>query len=414
MACLVRTIIAAAMVLLAMSPAAHSASDADCATAEAAHFEAWRAKCDAALAQETDPIQRAKLLYRRAYVSVEKHRYDDALKDLNAALAADPDNPLYLHERAYVNSELSEFAAALVDLDRQVALQPEEPTAYRERAHARHFSGDLAGAYEDRDKEVRLTPDSPQALLYRGEDALWIGRFADAAADAKRAGKLAKSARNNKAQADAAELLAQVESWRRTSPSRGSAARCTLDEGIDQKTPPTLIGDCTQAFLAATNGIAKADALTTRSVAWLVLANDQDSSTGDLRVAAALDPQSADRYLNLGFSYLSSRFSWAAKREFDRALELERNPFALAGRAAARKNLGDPTGARADAMASQEIYPNEAASGVLADLAFDEGDHDAARAHYLDAYRLGSRDDQLIARLKDLGVTDPAAAAERP
>ena len=301
MACLLRTIFAAAMVFLAMSPAAHSATDADCAIAEAKDFEAWRTRCDAALVQEADPIERAKLLFRRAYVSVEQYRYDDALKDLNEALAADPDNPLYLHERAYINSELSEFAAALVDLDRQVALQPEEPTAYRERAHARHYSGDLAGAYEDRDKEVRLTPDSPGALLARSGSALWLGRFADAAADAKRAEKLAKAARDDKLRAKATEFLAVIERWRKTSP-RGGAAHCSMDKGINQKTPPTLIGDCSQAFLAATNGFAKAEALTTRSVAWLVLASDQNSSTGDLRIALALDPQNADRYVNLGFS----------------------------------------------------------------------------------------------------------------
>jgi len=413
MACLVRTILAAAMVFLATSPAAHSASDADCAIAKVADFGAWRATCDAAVAQETDPIQRAKLLFRRAYVSVEKYRYDDALKDLDDALAADPDNPLYLHERAYVNGELSEFAAALVDLDRQVALQPEEPTAYRERAHARHFSGDLAGAYEDRDQEVRLTPDSPQSLLYRGEEALWVGRITDAAADAKRAGKLAKTAGDEELQADAAKLLARVERWRKTSP-RGGASRCTMGDGMDRTTPPTIVGDCTQAFLVAEDGSAKAEALTTRSTAWLVTASDKGSSTGDLRVAVALDPQNADRYVNLGFAYLSNGFSWAANREFDRALKLERSPFALAGRASARKNLGDRAGARADAIASQEIAPNEAASWVLADLAFDEGDHEVARGLYLDVYRQGSRDDRLIARLKELGITNPAAAAEKP
>lgn len=409
----IRTIVAASLVLLGMTTVVHSASDADCAIAEAADFEAWRAKCDGAVAQETEAIQRAKLLFRRAYVSVEKYRYDDALKDLNSALAADPDNPLYLHERAYVNGELSEYAAALMDLDRQVALQPDEPSAYRERAHVRHYSGDLEGAYEDRDKEVRLSPDSPRALLLRSGGALWLGRFADATADAKRAEKLAKAAHDDTLRTEATEFLAVIERWRKTSP-RAGATRCSMNKGIDEKTPPTFIGDCTQAFLAATQGAAKAEVLTTRSVAWLVLASDQGSSTRDLRVAVALDPKNVDRYVNLGYSYLSGRFSWAASREFDRALALERHPFALAGRAAARKNLGDAEGARIDALASQEIRPNEAASRLLADLAFEEGDLEAAKGLYLDTYRLGSRDDGLIARLKELGITDPGTAAAKP
>jgi tetratricopeptide (TPR) repeat protein len=415
MACLfLRAIVASTVVLAGVAPAARSENDTACAAGVPADIAAWRVECDAAIASETDDVRRAEFLFRRAYISVEQYRYDEALSDLNDALAADPDNPLYLHERAYVNGELSQFAAALVDLDRQVALQPDEPTAYRERAHARHFSGDLKGSYEDRDKEVQLLPESPEALLFRSEQALWIGRFVDAEADATRAEKLAKAAENDKARTDAAALLARAKRWRKPSSTRGAASRCTLGEGIDRKSPPTLIGDCTQAFLSAKDGPAKANALNTRSVAWLVLANDQASSTQDLRVAVALDPKNADRYINLGFSFLLTSHSWAARREFDRALALVRHPYALAGRARARMNLGDPAGARGDALASHALEANEAAAWVLADLAYDEGDLDAARGFYLDVFRLGSRDDGLIERLKELGVSDPAKAAVKP
>ena len=66
------------------------------------------------------------LLFGRAYYAVEQYRYDDAIADLNAALAADPDNPDYLRERAYVHGELSNFGEAIADLDRVIKLQPDE------------------------------------------------------------------------------------------------------------------------------------------------------------------------------------------------------------------------------------------------------------------------------------------------
>ena len=54
---------------------------------------------------------------------------------------------------------------------------------------------------------------------------------------------------------------------------------------------------------------------------------------------------------------------------------------------------------------------NPAALWVLGDLVYDKGDKDGARRFYLGAYKAGSRDERLIARLKELGVDDPAKAA---
>ena len=110
----------------------------------------WRTDCDAAIAQEKEPQDRAELLHHRAYVAIEQYRHEDALADLNAAVTADPKCANCLHERAYLNSELGEYAAAIADLDHEIALRPEFAGAYRERAFARTYNGDLEGAYQDR------------------------------------------------------------------------------------------------------------------------------------------------------------------------------------------------------------------------------------------------------------------------
>jgi tetratricopeptide (TPR) repeat protein len=137
------------------------------------------------------------------------------------------------------------------------------------------------------------------------------------------------------------------------------------------------------------------------------------NSTEDMALARAFDPENARRYINLGYSYLQSNHSWAANREFERALAIERHPYALAGRAAARLNLGNKDGAMADAQASNELEPNEAATWVLADLAYERGNRDEARELYLLIYERGSRADHLVERLHELGVADPDAATRK-
>ncbi len=375
-----------------------------CSTQGDMKSPAWRASCDDAIARTTNAKVLASLRYGRAYAAVEAYRYDDALRDLDAALNAWPDNPDYLRERAYVHVELSNFGPAIVDLDRVLQLEPKNVLGYRERGYVRHFTGNLQGAYEDRAREFELTPKSPDALLARGIAALWLGKFDDAKADVKGARKLGKAAGKENVLRNADGWLTDIELWRHAT-GRGDATKlCSDDRVPDKGSEKTIIGDCTKAFLEAKTGVARADALTTRSMAWLVITGDQKHSTEDLAVAKAFDPENVRRPINLGYSYLHSNHSWAANREFERALELEHNPYALAGRAAARKNLGDKDGALADAVASNELEPNEAATGVLADLAYERGDKDQARELYQLLYERGSRSDEITERLRELGV----------
>lgn len=365
----------------------------------------WRSACDAAIEQEKNPRQLAQFLFGRAYALVEQYQYEEALRDLDAALVANPDCGSCRHERGYLHGELGNYALAIADLDHEIRISPQAEGAYAERAYARTFSGDLQGAYDDQAKRVELKPDSVDALISRGEAALWLGQFDDAEADVRLAQSRARTNGNGKAQARAAQLLEDIRLLRTT--SRRSKGTCEMPKEMDPSFPKALIGDCTRAFLEARSAAARAEALTTRSTAWLVLANSPDNATVDLRVAAGLEPDNHERYANLGFRYLMNGYSWAAQREFDRALALETSWPAHAGRAQARANLNDATGAEADALTSLQIEPNELAAEVLAGLAYDAGDRETARKLYLLIYRMGSREDALLERLKELGVEDP-------
>ena len=394
--------------LLASGLVARGATPAACDMEQDFSTPQWRANCDRAISWERDPEKRAELLQRRAYVAVEQYRYDDALVDLNAAVSADPNCATCLHERAYLNSELGEYGAAIADLDHEIKLRPDFAAAYRERAFARAFNGDLEGAYQDRVREVEFEPQSADSLLARGKAALWLGRFDDAAADFTRVETLAKAAGDEELRADAAENREAIGLWSLSSGDKKAASRCVMRDLVASDAGlKALIGDCTQAFLEAKKGSDKADALTTRSSALVVLDSSWDRATVDTRIAAGLDP-TPDRYINLGFAYISVEHSRAAIQEFNRALAKGDNWLALAGRASARHNIDDTAGAEADALASMKLKLNEAAAWVLGDIAYERGEKEKARGMYLAVYQMGSRDDRLIARLKELGVSDPA------
>lgn len=364
----------------------------------------WRGRCNAAIDAQTDDKKRAALLFGRAYAAVEDYRYDDALRDLDAALVADPDNPRYLHERAYVNGELSNHAAAIADLDKQIAQQPNEPEGFSERAYARHYAGDLAGAYSDRARIVELDPESLDALAARAEAAVWIGKIAEAIADAKAILVHPAAKDDEKLLARAQQLLDAANLMS----APGEPARCKM-RNMETKDARRQITDCTHAFFAATSPHAKAEALTYRSVGWQLIPNE-DRATDDDAVAVGIEPGNDELLVNLGFHYLSSNHSWAAERMFSRAIAIKRSPMALAGHARALWNLNQAEAAFTEARESFGVDGNEAATWLLADMTFDRGDRTVAKQLYLSIYRRGSRDDGLVARLKELGVSDPGKA----
>lgn len=369
--------------------------------------------CDAAIATEKDARVKARLLLRRAYMRNEKYQYEEALRDLDAAVAADPAYGVAWHERSYTHSELREFAQALADSDRDVALRPGEADAYRERAFARRGLADFSGEYEDRTKVVALEPKKPGPRIARGRAALWLGRFDEARADAAEGLALAQAAGDSEGTAQAQALQKHILLWTTRSGASDPDAACRHAQDKGQFGTDGVIGDCTAAFLAAKTPHAKAELLTIRALAFLVAAQDQAGAVDDEAMAVAIEPGNADWHANLGSSYVMVRHSWAAKRELDIAIGLKDSWGARAERAAARYNLKDYEGAAADAKKSVEMQPNEVALTVLGDLAHDRGDKDSAKLYWMTAYRLGDREDDLLKRLKSVGVDDPEKEPRR-
>jgi tetratricopeptide (TPR) repeat protein len=371
--------------------------------------------CDKAIADAGNASERAKLLVRRAYLRNEDKNAIGALTDLDKAVAADPSNRRARSERAYTRNELGDYRGALDDLDAQAKLGVDTVELYRERAFSRAKLGDFTGAVADRDRVMTLTPDDAAALLARASTLPWLGRFSDALVDLGKAQTIAEVAGDADLKNDvslARAKIARLSQGARPDPGKA----CLAAQDSADFAQPGLIATCTAAFLAAPSNATKAEMLTVRSTAWLS-AQDEEAATLDRQVAVALDPDNANWHANLGFSYINVAHSWAGEREFDRSLAINGKSWAaLAGRALARRNLGKTSEAFADAKRSFEIQPNEIALTVLGDLAHDRKDEASAKLYWMGAYRLGAHGDDMIARLKSIGVTDPeheAASSKR-
>lgn len=390
---------------LAAAPAAKAAA-APCSSKAASDAPA----CAAAIAAANNGADKAALLYERAYAAAEADRDEDALKDLDEAVAYEFRNASYLKERAYVLNRLGEHRRARADLDRRLALGGDaeaDADAYGERAFARLRLGDFAGAWEDRDKAVRLRPGEAGLLIARAQAALWLGRFEDARRDVDAAASLAsRGKRDKKLLASVAEARTDLANWTGGGGARDPKA-CAKAVDADNYKAKDLVADCTAAFLAAQTPREKAQAVSYRAFVFLSGLNDQADAWYDRQVAVGIEPDNGDWLYYLGMSYYDAERPEAAKRLFERSLAIEKTASALAGRGAARLHLGDKAGAEADARAAAAMKPNPMSNLVLASLAFDAGDRATAKTYWMDSWRRGWGDDYLRGRLKEIGIADP-------
>ena len=385
------------MAVLILAQAAQPAIASPCAAERATGQH-----CAAAIAAAR-PAERSRLLYDRAFALNEQGDAAAALADLDKALAVDPANRAARRERAYSRDLLGDFAGARADLDRALALGGGNVVLFKERALALHGLGDVAGALADRTRVVEAVPDDAVALTERAAEYLWLGRFGDAEADLDHADRLARDGGERER---VAALRARIADWRDGAAQDANAA-CHAAGKAHHYGAQHLVATCSVAFLAATAPSERATLLDIRARAWST-ANDADNARADWQMAAAIDPGEARWQADLGFADVAAEQHQAAKRAFDRALNVAPDDAAaLAGRAAANYSLRSIRAAYVDAKRSVALSENAAAYVVLGDIANDRHDTAMASDYWLRAYRLGEHSEDLLSRLQDVGIDEP-------
>ncbi len=163
----------------------------------------------------------AELHYFRAFCSQKVGRVDEAVKDLDQAIAARPDYTQAWQLRGRLKlavdfdgavADLAKAtalqpdgvrslinrvrtirggnAAALTDLAVAIVLQPKNAELYSLRAGVHANMGDYIAVVADYDKVVELKPDDASALFARGNARLRVGEFTGAIADFTRVTEL--------------------------------------------------------------------------------------------------------------------------------------------------------------------------------------------------------------------------------
>jgi len=112
----------------------------------------------------------------------ELNRVDDALKLLTKAIESQPSEGLYRMRAILYRMQLKE-EEALADLNKALAMQPKDPISLLQRAEIAIAKGDVQAAKDDLRAAERIAPAaaaSEQAILVRCFIAVEEGRMADA------------------------------------------------------------------------------------------------------------------------------------------------------------------------------------------------------------------------------------------
>lgn len=143
---------------------------------------------EAASAEDGTPNrQRAALLIERARSLIAQRRFDVALGDLDAALAADPNAGEACRLRSQCQREQGDYHAALAAAEDAIVLLGKTPPALACRAAAHLALGAFPMAIQDADLALMGMPHLAVAMQIRGVARRRTGDFPAALADLRRA-----------------------------------------------------------------------------------------------------------------------------------------------------------------------------------------------------------------------------------
>ncbi|MEV4576651.1 tetratricopeptide repeat protein [Nonomuraea jabiensis] len=249
------------------------------------------------LAEGEHPIHRLVLRANRATLLAMAGEPEQALPDLDAAIAADPGYPDYYIDRGNALHQLGRHDEAVADYETAMEVGLPLPEPYYNRAEIRFARGDLQGALADLSYVLELDPEFVAAYVNRSGIWAALGEHAKAKADALRGLEL--EPRN----AYLLAALGQAEATLGRHEAALTAFRTSLD--LDPEAATTWagravlayeLGDLDGAVADLTRAIQLEESpafLFNRAVALRDL-GEQESARSDLERAARLDPGDED------------------------------------------------------------------------------------------------------------------------
>jgi tetratricopeptide (TPR) repeat protein len=120
----------------------------------------------------------------------EAGEFAQALKDLEWALRADPQDAMLYSCRAIVKRKMGDKQGAIADLNQAIKLNPQDAIVLRNRGKLRLQIGDFLGAQTDLNQAVAINTEDAINYVARGELYNAMGNFQDAMIDFAKAIKL--------------------------------------------------------------------------------------------------------------------------------------------------------------------------------------------------------------------------------
>jgi tetratricopeptide (TPR) repeat protein len=161
-----------AFVMVSAMAAGVEAADKDACIARGSPASERIAACTQWLAASSDPLTHAQALAQRANAQLSLSKFDEALVDARAALAANPADPLAAWIAAQSLNAKGEQGASLLMYGHAIALRPKSAALRLERAVLHRRLGNGAAARADLDEALRLDPKSTRTYCRRAELSL--------------------------------------------------------------------------------------------------------------------------------------------------------------------------------------------------------------------------------------------------
>ncbi|WP_188517963.1 caspase family protein [Alsobacter metallidurans] len=298
----------------------------------------------------------------RGLLLVRKNELDRAIADFNAALKLAPTRLDIVNLRGAALQSKQEFNLSVADFNKILLKEPKNYAALVNRSLSFYYMRKLDEAIKDLNAAIVLQPDATKAYQNRALALSDKGRYADAISDATYI--LSKTPN------DVEALSVRADAWRLS----GNLAKAKDDAD-------------------AAVAIAPDDART-RNVRALVLRDggDLEGALADLDAAILQDPRFDVALANRGDVQQKLGASERARADLDKAIAINPgNPVALAYRGNLYRERGEYELALADYNRTLKVVP-DFAEGIVGRGLVHEARHeiDLARADYLKATKLPS------------------------
>lgn len=292
------------------------------------------------------------IIARRGLLHRERRDYDRALVDFDKAIALDPKYAWAIAQRGLTYREQGAYDQALIDFNQAIELNPSLAWAIVNRGIIHRYKGEYNRALADFDRAITLDEQYVWAIAQRGENYRLMGKHEQALADFDRAVAL-----NDK-------YLWAIAQRGVTYREQGAYDQALADFNQAIELDPNLAwvivlrgiihrfkGEYDQALANFDQAItldSKFDwAIGERGAIYLLL-GQYDRALADFDQGIILNPKAAWTIANRGLLHLLNGKHSLALADLDRAIALKREHFSLTVRALAYRILRQEDAARRD------------------------------------------------------------------